>query len=603
MRSYFYFIFILSIFTTLVKYEFGYSDQMEHIPLIINEMNADYLRNDFFVAANETFGPRFYYSKFMAIGGNWFGLPLWFFILSATCAFATAVLTFLTVFKIFQQKNIGLLGAIFVLILPTPTLAESTFVTYEGIMTPSALVFPMLIGGFYLFFTKRNIVLPMLLVGIASLFQVLYGLTAGLLMLWAYLASSVRYGVQAYPLRSVALAVLVLGLFAAANLLPYYGSTVSVKMTTEQFVDIVAYFRNPHHYVPTHFPWQSWLLSLFFFGAAGLAFFKLYLFAFQKRASQTSFDAHFHFQTIMITVGILGGFVLGYVFVEIFPSRLVTTAQTFRYVILLKWSSCIYLAVWIGKNTNKWAIFAALHPVSLAFAVVGMDFFSIKTKNKLPFFNLLLIGFTLVCLVFFRLREDILVLEASFLFAVFLSYQYWNAAKTRLLFALLTLGLAVSPFISQRYLPPALDALLAKVYPKYDFQYRYDADLFGLSQAIETQTKSDDILIVPPHLSAVRFSANRAIVVDFKAIPYQDDALLEWRQRIRDCYGETEKSGFEGQALLSEAFKGVTFEKLTGIGKQYQANFAVVEKDNPIKTNVVFENEGYKLIYIASSDN
>lgn len=588
-----FFLFVLSLFTTLVHYQFGYSDQLEHIPLILNEMNDSYLTNDFFVAANETFGPRFYYSKFMALGGNLLGLPVWFFVLSVACAFATAALTFLTAFNIFKQENIGLLAAIFVLILPTPTLAESTFVVYEGIMTPSALVFPMLIGAFYLFFTKKNIVLPMLLVGIASLFQVLYGLTAGLLILWAYLASAARYGVQAYPLRSVLLGVLVLGIFAAANLLPYYGSAVSMKMTTEQFVDIVAYFRNPHHYLPSYFPWQSWLLSLFFFGAAGLAFAKLFPFSFQKKGGETPF----HFQTLMIALGIFGGFVLGYVFVELLPSRLVTTAQTFRYVILLKWLACIYLAVWMVSRADKWAIFTALHPVSLAVSVIT-DFFNINTKNKLPFLNWLLIGFTLICLAVFRLREDILVLEALFLFTVFLSYQYWNAAKTRLLFAALTLAVAVSPIISPRYLPPALDTLLAKVYPKYDFQYRYDADLLTLSQAIKKQTKNSDILIVPPHLSAIRFSANRAIVIDFKAIPYQDNALLEWRQRIRDCYGETDKSGFEGQELLSEAFKSVTFEKLEAIGKKHQATFAVVEKENPIQENVVFENDGYKLIEV-----
>ena len=183
------FILIISIFTTLVKYEFAHSDQLAQIPLIMNEIDSDYLTHDFFVSVNETYGPRFYYSKLMAIGCQLMTMPFWFLFLSIVCGFFAAWFTYLTSREIFYREDQAILAAVFVLVLPTPTLAESTFNIYENVLTPTAFVFPMLIAAFYYFFKHQRLVVPMTLVGIASLFRVLYGLTTGLLILFAFFCS------------------------------------------------------------------------------------------------------------------------------------------------------------------------------------------------------------------------------------------------------------------------------------------------------------------------------------------------------------------------------------------------------------------------------
>ena len=152
-RSTSFYLILIAILATLVKYELGESDQLTHIPLILKELDPEYLNNDNFVQANEIFGPRFYYSKFMALGSQLFTLQGWFLLLSLVCCFLTAYFSALTSKFIFKSEQSAILGAILVISLPTPTLAESTFTTYEHIMTPTALVFPFLvIAKVFLFF-------------------------------------------------------------------------------------------------------------------------------------------------------------------------------------------------------------------------------------------------------------------------------------------------------------------------------------------------------------------------------------------------------------------------------------------------------------------
>lgn len=598
------FIAIICLFATLIKYELGESDQLSQMPLIIKEMNSGYLVNDFFVEANQTFGPRFYYSKFMAAGSFLFSLQGWFFLLSFVCCFLSAYFTYRTTQYFFKNNTASLLSVIFLVALPTPTLAESTFTTYEHILTPSALVFPFLLAAFYYFFEKKWIVLPLVLTGIASLFQVLYGLTTSLLILWAYFGSSWKFGRESYPIGRAFIGILILILFASANLLPYFMGTVSEKMTTEDFVQIVAFFRNPHHYAASLFPLSSWILSFFFFGAAGMAFY----FSYKKEPNQTEQSKPFYWQIILVTVAILGAFVGGYLFVEVFPSRIWTTAQTFRYVILLKWFSCMFLAGWLVNQ--KWNLLASVHPIALFFNAL-FEKKSIASNAFIKKYSTLILSITtLIFLGVLHLREDILVIVALFLILVFLLYTqriliFKNKQPQIITIGMLaiTLALAVTPLVSPRFLPASLDGVLAKIYPKYDFAYRYNNDLSELADFITSETPEDAVFITPPNLPQIRFAANRAIVVDFKSFPYQDEYMLQWRERMLFCYGETDFLGFEAQKDLTEKFKTVSYKHLQLIQRNYQATYAIVEKENNISENVIFENNTYRVIKIVPSVN
>jgi hypothetical protein len=49
---------------------------------------------------------------------------------------------------------------------------------------------------------------------------------------------------------------------------------------------------------------------------------------------------------------------------------------------------------------------------------------------------------------------------------------------------------------------------------------------------IRNNTDRDAVFAVPPGLSGFRYRAERAVFVDFKAVPFEDESLLEWRRRL-----------------------------------------------------------------------
>ena len=449
----------------------------------------------------------------MALGSRLMGIQLWFLFLSIICAFVTAWFTFLTSKKIFKLDNNAVLAAIFVLVLPTPTLAESTFFVYENIMTPSALVFPMLVIACYHFFANHKLVIPIFWVGIASFFQVLYGLTTGLLFLGTFFLYHLRFDFKYFPWKKLIFSVFVFGLFASASLIPYFSASVSSSMTTTEFVDIVAHFRNPHHYVPSYFPVQTWVLAICFFGAGYLAFLQNKSHYWNPESVDTNDTREadkFYSKSLIFSSLILFGFALGYVFVEIFPSRLVTTAQTFRYVILLKWIVCIYFGM-------RLSMLFALHPVP-SFVYMLIERISVfasfpdnnpKSKIRKSLLNWLQsnrgvylnttiqISALILSLIFLSQGETILLLLTLFVLIALLIFQDSSNGSAFIPFSnyinvfllIITIGLAISPFISQRYLPTSIDNLLSKVYPKYDFKYKYDDDLNELSKIIKEKTR------------------------------------------------------------------------------------------------------------------
>ena len=63
-----------------------------------------------------------------------------------------------------------------------------------------------------------------------------------------------------------------------------------------------------------------------------------------------------------------------------------------------------------------------------------------------------------------------------------------------------------------------------------------------LYEWIQGNTPNDAIFIIPPTMEDFRLRANRAIVVDWKAFPFKDSAIIEWRDRIFDVTNNQENN-------------------------------------------------------------
>lgn len=588
------FLALASLTISVIGYRLGLSDQSTQLPLVLHQMQLEYLANDFFVQANDTFGPRFYYMRFMAWGSQMLGVSLWWWGLTWLTAYGASWVTYRMVVATSQDTNAALLAGVMVLAWPTPTLATSTFTTHEILLTPTALVFPLILGALYLMLAQRRIVWACALVGLASLFQVLYGLSTGLLLLAVYGWGWWRIQRTAFPLWRGLVGGLVLGGFAALNLVPYYTQTVSAQLDTATFVHTVAYFRNPHHYAPSQFPVQDWLLAATLIGTAiavGL-----------QRTRKGSLPAPIG-QGMAVILVLIGVVMLGgWLFVEVWPSRLFTTAQTFRYIILLKWLTIVVLSPWLVRLPAGRALLA-MHPFTLPLPLVA--------RQAIVLLVLPLALWALPLEPQLTWLVGLLLLAATWLWLF--PPKPWPVPLTRRTLiafgltanaALVLVGMRVPTFAERppvQALPAPAVKLLDAIVPRFTVMHSVEPDLADVGAWIAAHTPDTAILITPPNLTPLRLAADRALVVDFKSFPYQDAAMLEWIDRMAFCYGTTEKLGFAASEALSDDFQAIGLAQLRHIRARYGADFAVLRV--PIEGDkteaVVYKNAGYAVIAIA----
>lgn len=122
--------------------------------------------------------------------------------------------------------------------------------------------------------------------------------------------------------------------------------------------------------------------------------------------------------------------------------------------------------------------------------------------------------------------------------------------------------------------------------------YKHDNELFSWART----TDSGSMFVTPPMLSSFRLLAERAIVVDWKALPFRADEIIEWHNRITDICG-TESSNSKN--AMRDGYNNMDIRRFDTIANKYNLDFIVLIKGTtsallPGKT--VFENDKYRVL-------
>lgn len=112
-------------------------------------------------------------------------------------------------------------------------------------------------------------------------------------------------------------------------------------------------------------------------------------------------------------------------------------------------------------------------------------------------------------------------------------------------------------------------------------------------------TPVDAVFVVPPLLGRFRLVARRAIVVDFKNFGFTDQAMMSWRARMVDCYGEPEGGGFAAAHAMENRYRRITEDHLLRLRHKYGAGYAVLFADTPCSLPLLYADENHKLVAIA----
>ncbi|NNM15033.1 MAG: hypothetical protein HKO56_00145, partial [Bacteroidia bacterium] len=250
---------ITSVVILYIGYQFNIYDQEDHLPQVYKLLSPELYANDFFV--NEyfkSFNVRFFYVSLVYLFSKIIGVYASVTLLHFVCLASTVFLVYKLTIKLGGSHIAGLLAA---LLLPTAfntfNLGLSNFV-YSSFIAGS-IAAPLCIYAFYNYIDNRFIAAA-IAAGLACLFQVLMGVQVFLL-----LSIGMLFKYKEVGMKQIAYAVLAFLLFSGPMLMPMvYQQFLAEKVHDSNLVvQILAYIRNPHHYVPSDFPLESYVKFAF----------------------------------------------------------------------------------------------------------------------------------------------------------------------------------------------------------------------------------------------------------------------------------------------------------------------------------------------------
>jgi hypothetical protein len=148
--------------------------------------------------------------------------------------------------------------------------------------------------------------------------------------------------------------------------------------------------------------------------------------------------------------------------------------------------------------------------------------------------------------------------------------------------------------------PGAIDRIGPEILPS-----QVEGSEANMARAAKELTPSDSVILTPPTFGTFRVLADRAIVVDTRDIPYQEDAMAEWMDRIITLYGTPDASGLESQDFgreeyeaLDAVYLGITDETIRGLCRRYSITHAVLFVETETAYPVLEEDDTYQLVEI-----
>lgn len=592
-------------------YRFGIGGQNIDLVLLKRVIDSSYLERDWYLNSNSGLNARSFYNVAMAGLSALLGLEGACFVVYLAGLFVLCSVTYLMAVELWQERWIGLIAIPIVLYNRGGSLSRSQLARAE--LYPSSLAYSLITLAAYLLYTKRYTA-SFVLFALIGLIHPLAGPEAALIFGFAAFVTCSRPDrlrmLKRLPM--LALAVLVpLGL----GLLSKQGSQAAVDQA--EIMHIIAWQQAPQHYLPSSWGSEAWLIFGGFALVVGIA---------RARGSGSTFlDAGIGAIAAFCVLGSIG---------FVYPPLLGTIiAQPFRMTVFFQWAAALYLAPYVtalirdhssilragGVVLLGGLVIASRLPdrfvvwLALAMVLIEVTLYISRHFVHLAPIRLLaavpLIGIALymaVRLASVLSRPGPLMAVLIALGSVGLAWLSGWALHSgryirRLLVACSLAGLGLLGVLGVAWtgtrLPFPLTRLSAPIRPHLEYSGGFEAIAFWA----RANTARDALFIVPPDSVTFRLKAERAIVINFFAMPFKDASILEWRERLYNFAGGRRLPlGYTATAQLADAYRQLNREQLVRLAGQYQADYLVVEAgqrlDLPIAyrttTHVVYRVQG-----------
>ena len=582
--------------TFLTDYRYAEVAFEEIDPIIRRAMDPNHLTNDFFTNTADDFGPRFYSTKLIAAVATPGSLPAIYFALTLLINFAIAVLTALIARDLFKSNVAGLFAVALVMGATSFQLGGAGQ-AHANEPNSSWMSFPFALAAVWAATRARPLIVG-LIAGVASLLHPTFGASVGGLLFLSLIVSSWirrRDVGTPIPLVGIGSGLLLFAGFLALVAVPYSGGA---RIPEEQLFDIMR-VRMPHHLLPSTFDLSDWTKGLLFMVALGIAWRWLRRENLPERFPATLLAS--------LVAGIFSLFVGGYLFVEVWPWKPWFLAIPYRSTSFLLWLGLLV----IGGNAARRAAGGGragevLYLQSSSFNPIsaGLAHLIVLVKERRNLTGPLLvasgIGALVVGGVFTEPRDLVQFTVINGLAFWFLAGPDRPWASVVGIGAPLLLAAGLFTFQTLVHRPGVIDRVGPEILPS-----QVEGSEADMARAAKELTPSDSVILTPPSFGTFRVLSDRAIVVDTRDIPYQEDAMAEWMDRIITLYGTPDASGLENQDFgreeyeaLDEAYLGITDETIQGLCSRYSITHAVLFLQTETAYPVLDQDDTYQLVEI-----
>lgn len=540
-------------------YGFGRGASAIHLTEILRTLDADFLPNDFYLNVQDAFGPRFYYRlAFAAAAGV---APLWlvFATAYALAAIATSVATALAARDLAGSTLAAVVAVPLVMwALPYDDLASWPAIYNASGGTewtkPALLAEPLCFLALWRGIRGRPVQAAAISVPVILLHPTV-GLGSAAV---ALAAASVhlcgrpgsrrarRRGALALVSAAGAVAVVVVGCWIVPGVL----SGALFALDGGEVVRLLAYVQHPMHLVPSAWATEAFLRPAVFWGAGVLA-----LAGFRRRfpAGESAAEEAATVAAIAIALAAVGcGFVCGWFFVEVVPTRWAAMAYFYRLQSLVSWLCWIVLAAAVADALRQGWL--RLRPCLLAHAARLSAWLGGPALR----------GAAIGCLA---------VLAAAMATGFGLRRaQSWPDSPLAVRLAAVFSSVPQPIFTlnePRSWTRPALAELAA---------------------AARAGTPPDAVFLVPRDWLEWRLLAQRAAVVDW-AFPFREDRMQAWHQRYVAVFDLERGVGYPFHATKC---------RLEELAQTYRIDYAMVPRDRCLQWRTVAASGYWKLVAVET---
>jgi len=92
--------------------------------------------------------------------------------------------------------------------------------------------------------------------------------------------------------------------------------------------------------------------------------------------------------------------------------------------------------------------------------------------------------------------------------------------------------------------------------------------------------------------------AERAVVVDYKSLPFGASAMRAWYKRMLRLYGPVTGGGFAALERMEENYARLSDAELTRFASEYGASYAVLHARTPTARRVLYRNASYQVVQL-----